>query len=218
MANYNIQFCAYNSIPEETPIIMKVRATETDPGVKVSIFRNVQYHRPPAEFHIHDAIVEKICQKLPEEENRDVAYIQICPPGKQFKKYDKEETKMVVNCKAYENILIAFLNHYKDFQNEIATSKKLGESSTVTEGTISYIGPATIHYMATIEDCLEFQLKLDFCYKPAKDLQTIILFYSFKELETIDLPPQPFMRLALDIQRLRFNLKYKEATRKRPRQ
>ena len=218
MASYNIQFCAYNSIPEETPIYMTVKATETEPGVKVSIFRNVHIHKPPAEFEIHNAIVEKISQNLPEEGHRDVAYIQICPPGKQFKKYDKEETKMVVNCKAYENILIAFLNHYKDFQAEVANAKMCGETSKVTEGTISYTGPATIHYMATIEDSPEFTLKVDFCYKPTKDLQTCILFYSFKELETIDLPPQPFMRLALDIQRLRINLKYKEASRKRPRQ
>ena len=216
--NHKLQHFAYNSIPESTPITMTVNSTADEQGIKVSIFKNIKKYKIPSPYHIHSSYIDKIYANTPESTPRDVAFIQICPQGMDFEPYDKEKIKMVVTLKAYINILTCFNKYYSTWQEEIAVFK--AESNGIHhEGTISYGGHASMHMGSIIEETPDFQLKVDFCFNYGKNTEYIILFYSFKEFETVILPPLGFLELASDLSKLNNLLKYKDVRdRKRSRQ
>ena len=212
--NHEIQLKSYFVVPEATPIYMNAHSTETEPGIKVTIIRNLQHHKVSSQFAIHAHIVDKIFEDRGDDP-RNVAYVQVCPPGNKFLPYDKEKIRMVYSVEAFLNILRVFRAEFDAWELKVEEMKRrmdTAKEKITYDGCISFKGPAEMYLMAIVEESSSYQLKLDFIYKHAMNKKHCIIHYTIPEYETLNLPPLPIYQLTINLDQITKILMYKEST------
>lgn len=186
-------------------------SSATDYGVQCSILRDANTIKNYTGQHTN--IINTLYEGRPQS-IKEVAFLHVSQPGKTFEKFDHEKYKIALVPKAYIKVLEFFQTEwplvYNRIESDFQIMKAKKEWLNITP-SISFRGPADIHYQLIVDstDHVELALKVIKNYDTGKT--NITLCYSDETIGSTHLPPLGMVKMAQDRAYLNTLYNYKEA-------
>jgi hypothetical protein len=194
-----------------------IMSSEKEYGVQCVILRDCRDHTAQ-----HSNMVKLLLDSRPQSSNKDVAFLQVCSPGKAFELFDHEKYKLILATKAYFKLLEFFQTEwplvFKRIELDYQALKAKKDWISLNP-SISFRGPADIVYRSPLDTTNTFVLDLVITKRIDNGKTNITLMYTDENMGSLHLPPQAMVQLAQSYPALTSLYDYKDqASTKRSRQ